>query len=182
MSHPSTVTARAATPADVGAVVDLVQSAYRGDASRAGWTTEADLLDGVRTDAAMVAAMIAAPASLVLVAEDDVGLLACCHLEHRDGAGYVGMFAVRPGLQGRGSGTAMLDAAATRARAWGADRLELTVINHRPELIAWYERRGFRLTGRTVPFPAYDDERFGVPLRPDLVLLEMARPLDAARV
>lgn len=177
MNRTPTVAVRAATPDDVAAVVDLVHSAYRGDASRAGWTTEADLLDGARTDAAMVQHMMAAPDSLVLVADDDPGLLACCHLERRGGTAYVGMFAVQPGRQGRGSGTAMLDAAADRARAWGATQLELTVLNHRPELIAWYERRGFRLTGATVPFPAYDDERFGVPLRPDLVLLEMVRPL-----
>lgn len=178
MSGTPTVAVRAATPDDVAAVVDLVQSAYRGDASRAGWTTEADLLDGVRTDAAMVTQLVAAPGSLVLVADDESGLLACCHLEGRGEGAYVGMFAVRPGSQGRGAGTAMLDAAAARARAWGATDLQLTVLNHRPELIAWYERRGFRLTGGTVPFPAYDDERFGVPLRPDLVLLEMVRPLQ----
>lgn len=188
MTRTPTVVPRAATPEDVPAVVDLVQSAYRGDASRAGWTTEADLLEGIRTDAGMVQQMIAAPDSVVLVSDDthrgvdeSGALLACCHLERRGDAVYLGMFAVRPGRQGRGAGRAMLDAAATHADAWGAGRLELTVLNHRPELIAWYERRGFRLTGATVPFPAYDDERFGVPLRPDLVLLEMVRPLDDAR-
>src|SRR5690606_8448662 len=130
---------RPATPDDVDAVVDLVESAYRGDASRAGWTTEADLLGGRRTDAAMIRNLLADPRSVLLVLDDDAalpgrrGLLACCQLERRepaaDGeapAAYFGLFAVRPGRQGAGVGSRLLAAAEEMAAGWGARRLELT--------------------------------------------------------
>lgn len=175
------ITPRPATAADADAVVALAQSAYRGDASRAGWTTEAELLDGPRTDAPMVRDLIAADGSVVLVADDAVrpgSLLACCHLERRGDATYLGLFAVRPDTQGQGVGATMLAAAEAHARGWGARRLELTVLNHRPELVAWYARVGFALTGDTVPFP-YGDERYGIPRRPDLVLQAMTKELLA---
>lgn len=160
---------RPATTADVPAVVALVQSAYRGEASRAGWTTEADLLAGQRTDAAAVAAEVADPRLAVLLAEDDAGLLACVQVADRgDGLAYVGGFAVRPGAQGGGTGRAVLAAAQAHARdVLGADRAEMTVIAQRAELVAWYERRGWARTGERRPFP-YGEERFGVPQRDDL--------------
>lgn len=171
---------RRASAEDADAVVALAHSAYRGDSSRQGWTTEADLLDGGRTDAPMVRDLIAAEGSVVLVADDDAepgSLLVCCHMERRPDSAYLGLFAVRPGMQGRGLGTAMLAAAEALAREWGVSRFELTVLNHRPELLAWYERLGFAMTGATVPFP-YGDERYGVPRRSDLVLQGMAKSLD----
>jgi len=184
---PLSATPRAATVDDVPAVVALVQSAYRGDASRAGWTTEADLLDGQRADDAMVHALIGAPGSTVLVLDDDRPgggrgrLLACCHVQERgDGSCYVGMLAVRPDAQARGLGRAMLGAAEARARRTGADRLEMTVIAQRTELIAWYERLGFTDTGERSPFP-YGDERFGLPRRTDLEFAHLARSLAAGR-
>ena len=171
---------RLASADDVDAVVALAHSAYRGESSRAGWTTEADLLDGGRTDAPMVRDLIAAEGSMILVVDDPGepgSLLACCHLQRRPDSAYLGLFAVSPGMQGRGVGTALLAAATGLARDWGVARLELTVLNHRPELLAWYERLGFTMTGKTVPFP-YGDERYGVPRRPDLVLQGMAKSLD----
>lgn len=180
--NPAVSAIRPAESADVDAVVALVQSAYRGDASRAGWTSEADLLDGGRTDASMVRGLIRDADGAVLVLDASpgaAGLLACCHVQRRERTTYVGMFAVRPTAQGRGLGTAMLTAAEERARAWGSERLELTVLNHRPELVAWYVRHGFAMTGRTVPFP-YGDERFGIPRRDDLVLQHMEKVLTGA--
>ncbi|GAA1630497.1 GNAT family N-acetyltransferase [Catellatospora bangladeshensis] len=162
------VAVRAAGPGDVAAVVALVESAYRGDSSRAGWTTEADLLDGQRTDPEAVAAHVAAPGSVILLAERDGELLACCHLERHDGYAYFGMFAVRPDLQGGGLGKAVIAEAERYASAeWGVPQLHMTVITVRAELIAWYERRGYARTGQTSPFP-YGDERFGLPRRDDL--------------
>ncbi|MFC9328598.1 GNAT family N-acetyltransferase [Kitasatospora sp. NPDC057015] len=159
---------RPAVPADVPELVELVESAYRGDASRAGWTTEADLLDGRRTDADGVAEVIGKPDSVLLVAERDGRVLACCQLEHRGDRAYFGMFSVRPGLQGGGIGRAVLAEAERLAREdWGVGTLEMTVIEQRADLIAWYERRGFSRTGVYSPFP-YGDERFGIPRRPDL--------------
>jgi ribosomal protein S18 acetylase RimI-like enzyme len=167
--HPDDrTTYRAATAADVPAVVELVESAYRGDASRAGWTTEADLLDGRRTDEAHVAEVIGKPDGVLLVAERGGGILACCQLEHRGDRAYFGMFSVRPGLQGGGIGRSVLAEAERVAREeWGVGALEMTVIEQRTDLIAWYERRGFHRTGVHSPFP-YGDGRFGIPRRPDL--------------
>jgi ribosomal protein S18 acetylase RimI-like enzyme len=159
---------RAATPADVPALVTLVQSSYRGDSSRAGWTTEADILDGRRTDPDMVAAAVNDPSGLMLVAEADGAPIACCQLENRGGHAYFGMFAVSPALQGGGLGRKVLAEAERMAREeWGATEMHMTVISVRDELIAWYVRRGYVRTGATSPFP-YGDERFGLPKRDDL--------------
>ena len=164
---------RHATRADIDAVVALVESAYRGDASRAGWTTEADLLDGRRTDADDIAACIGRDRSRILLGVRDGELLACAHIavDHADDggdAGYFGMFSVRPNLQGGGVGKAMLAEAERIARDdWQLPTMRMTVIDLRDELIAFYQRRGYRRTGILKPFP-YGDERFGRPRRDDL--------------
>lgn len=163
---------RAARPGDVAAVVTLVESAYRGESSRAGWTTEADLLDGQRTDADEVRALLAH----VLVAEDDGGIVGCCTLVPKDAHAYFGMFAVRPGLQGGGVGSALLTDAENRAKALGMARVEMTVLSLRTELIAFYERRGYQLVGETRPFP-HGNERFGRPRRSDLEFVVLAKDL-----
>ena len=159
---------RAATPADVDAIVDLVESAYRGHVSRAGWTTEADLLDGRRTNAEDVLGHIERPHSQVLLAFRDGRLQACAHVAAEDGAGYFGMFSVVPTLQRTGLGKQMMAEAERIARDdYGMSVMRMTVIDVREELIAWYERRGYHRTGIKKPFP-YGDERFGIPLRDDL--------------
>lgn len=163
---------RNAVAADVPAVVALTESAYRGDASRAGWTTEAELLDGQRTDAGEVAELIGNPGVKVLLAERGGRLLASCVLQRlageHAGDGYFGMFAVCPALQGRGTGSAMLAEAERIARdEWHCRTMRMTVIDVRCELIEWYGRRGYRCTGEHRPFP-YGDARFGIPRRDDL--------------
>ena len=159
---------RDATVADIPALVQLVTSAYRGDASRAGWTTEADLLDGDRIDPGVLRADIERPRSRVLVAERDGVVVACAHVAVEGDAGYFGMFAVRPELQGSGTGHALLAEAERVVRdEWALPAMRMTVIDLRDELIAWYERRGYRRTGIRKPFP-YGDTRFGVPRRDDL--------------
>ncbi|GHJ49182.1 N-acetyltransferase [Catellatospora sp. TT07R-123] len=159
---------RRATTADVPAVVALVESAYRGESSRAGWTTEADLLEGQRTDPDAVAGMVGAEDGRVLLFERDGALVACCHVQRREGYAYFGMFSVRPDRQGGGIGRAVLAEAERLARQeWTAPELHMTVLVQRPELLSWYERRGYRRTGQRYPFP-YGDPRFGLPKRTDL--------------
>ena len=172
------LTIRPAGPADVEAVAALVERAYRGDSSRAGWTTEAGLLDGQRTDLAEVAAKVNSETGEVLVAFDDQGILvACSELEPRHDGAYFGMFAVEPTLQSAGIGRLLLEAAEARARErWSAASMQMTVIAQRTELIAWYERRGYRLTGETKPFP-YGDVTKGLPQRDDLVFVVLAKSL-----
>jgi ribosomal protein S18 acetylase RimI-like enzyme len=179
MAHV-TLTFRIASERDVADLVALIESAYRGDASRAGWTTEADLLAGQRTDADAVSAVLDAPGRAMLVAEADGELVGCCQLERRvDGAAYFGMFCVRPGQQGNGWGRELLAEAERVARDdWGATTMVMTVISQREELIAWYVRRGYQLTGETQPFP-YGDERFGIPKRRDLCFAVLAKRLTS---
>ncbi|HWE54092.1 MAG TPA: GNAT family N-acetyltransferase [Acidimicrobiales bacterium] len=165
-----TLSFRTAGPDDVAAVVALVEAAYRGADSRRGWTTEADLLEGQRTDAEQVRDLLARPESEVVLAERDGRLVACFHIEvqrHLARSAYFGMFAVDPGLQGGGVGRAMIAEARRRATGWDCQVIRMTVIRQRTDLIAWYERLGFRPTGETEPFP-YGDERFGRPVRADL--------------
>jgi len=159
---------RPAGTADVPAIVALVESAYRGDSGRRGWTTESELLDGRRTDDEAVGELVSRSGSCVLLAESDGQLIASAHVERQGESGYFGMFAVDPDQQGGGLGKAMLAEAERIAREqWHCRTMRMTVIEQRAELIAWYERRGYRRSGEYQPFP-YGDERFGIPRRDDL--------------
>lgn len=168
----------AATKDDLDEIVRLVQSAYRGDESRAGWTHEADLLEGQRVDRQMLLDLLAQPDAQILVARSGQELVGCCELQRKaDGVAYLGMFAVRPGLQGGGVGRSILTEAERRVAAeWGATRMEMTVLHVRQELIDWYGRRGYHPTGETGEFP-YGDERFGIPQRDDLRFVVLAKDL-----
>lgn len=176
-TDPSALRFRRATPADIGALAALVESAYRGDASRVGWTTEADLLEGQRIDDAMLATLVDRDDGIVLIAERDDRLTACCELQRQGDAAYFGMFSVRPTEQGRGIGDAVLAEAERIARdGWQVARVEMTVIDVRDELIAWYQRRGYQRTGVHKPFP-YGDPRYGIPQRNDLRFEILRKPL-----
>ena len=171
---------RPATAEDAPAVVALVNSAFRGESSKAGWTTEADLLDGQRTDLEAVTEMLSAPGHVILVQATDRNLVACVHLEKTGEDCYLGMLTVLPTAQSAGLGRQMLEAGELWAiDHWASRSMHLTVVVQRVELIAWYERHGYTRTGQRKPFP-YGDERFGLPRRPDLAFEVLSKPLIAS--
>lgn len=167
---------RRAIPSDVPAVVGLVERAYRGDPSRLGWTTEAELLDGQRTDPKEVLDLIASRRSQILVALEGEVMLGTMALTDEGDAFYFGMFAVEPTAQSKGVGRAMLDEAERIGRALHKPRMRLTVIAQRRELIAWYGRRGYQPSGAIETFP-YGNPRFGEPKRDDLYFLVLEKAL-----
>lgn len=172
------MTIRDASPADIPALHRLIESAYRGEASRAGWTTEADLLAGQRTDPDDLAGILADPAQALLTAWRDEDLLGCVLIADRgEGTGYFGMLSVSPTLQGSGLGRRLVEAAhSALADRFGARRVRISVFPQRETLIAWYRRLGYAPTGETLPFP-YGNPRFGLPLRDDLHFIVMERAL-----
>jgi predicted N-acetyltransferase YhbS len=169
---------RTATPSDIPALHALVESAYRGDDARRGWTHEADLLDGQRTDPAALREIIDDPGQRILVAVNDTTIVGCVQIARKQrGTAYLGLLSVSPLQQANGLGKQLIAAAEHSARAeFGAHIMEMTVIRQRAELIAFYERRGYSLTGETRPFP-FGDERFGLPRTRDLEFVVLARTI-----
>ena len=147
--------------ADVPALVALMNSAYRGESSKKGWTTEAHLIAGdVRTDEADVQSVLAIPGSVFLIYRDDAGTLTgCVNLQRKGERMYLGMFSVSPELQGGGLGKKLMSAAEEHGKAIGVRAIYMSVISLRADLIAWYERRGYADTGERIPFP--EDGRTG---------------------
>ena len=164
------LTIRPAASGDVATLQPLIQRAYRGDDARAGWTHEADLLDGERIGAAELEAMIADPAERLLVGFDGDRMIGCVRVAHSgDGLAYLGLLCVDPLLQAGGYGKQLIAAAeATAHRDFAARRIEMTVIDSRAELIAFYERRGYAAVG-TRDFPVVVD--------PPLHMVVLEKPL-----
>lgn len=169
---------RPATPADLSALEKLVNSAYRGDSSRRGWTTEADLLDGIRTSEDSLQKMIQKPESVILVLEEEGSINACVYLEHRGQVLYLGMLTVKPDLQARGLGAMLMKAAEEKALNLGCTSVQMTVITERESLINYYKRKGFMDTGERKPFP--NDPSFGLPKKP-LQFLVMEKRLPSSK-
>ena len=166
-----------ATADDLPALHALVESAYRGASARRGWSHEADLLEGQRTDMAALNAMLDDPTQHLLVFRDNDRLRACVALTDKgDALAYLGMLTVDPQQQAAGLGRLILAAAEDHAAAFGARRVEMTVIAQRAELIAWYERRGYAPTGEQRPFPL-GDPRFGLAKRDDLAFVVLEKTL-----
>ena len=149
-----TLSFRRATSEDAQAITDLINSAYRGETSRQGWTTEADLLDGLRTTPQEIRHLIATQDSFLLLCHRDLMLVGSVHVEKQGKQACIGMFVVRPDIQGVGIGKCLLQKAETQARdSWEVNSYAMIVITSRHELIAFYERRGYRRTGELKEFP-----------------------------
>ncbi|MEI6583374.1 MAG: GNAT family N-acetyltransferase [Chitinophagia bacterium] len=149
-------TIRFAQLSDLLTLEQLVNSAYRGESSRKGWTTEADLLDGIRTTQQQLKDQIIAEDSVMLVITDtDDAIIACVYLQDKEPLLYLGMLTVQPNLQGAGTGKKLLAASEAYAKWLGRTGIQMTVISVRHELIAWYQRRGYQLTGEKMPFPKH---------------------------
>ena len=165
---------------DLAAIASLMNRAYRGVGPDAGWTGEASYIEGERTSVAMLAADIAAkPGATLLVSRGAPGaaIAGTVWLEPFDGGTwYLGSLTVDPALQNTGTGRRLLAAAEESVRAQGGGRVRMTVVNVRDTLIAWYVRRGYRLTGEIEPWP-YDDNRFGIPKRGDLAFVVLDKAL-----
>lgn len=161
---------RPATLADLPRLHLVVERAYRGDSARQGWTHEADMLFDARTDLATLAALIDGD-SRILIALDGDTILGCVNVADRgDGLAYLGLLCVDPQLQARGIGKQLIAAAEATARdTFAADRVEMTVIDRRIELIAWYERHGYARSGEKRPFPVSVD--------PPLTMAVLVKPL-----
>lgn len=166
------VRARPAEAADVPRIVEVVEAAYRGSG---GWTTEEHLVKGSRTHEGEVRALLEDPAVLLLVAEAEGRVIGCCYTRREGERAEFGLFAVDPAAQAGGIGRGLLEQQCAQLREGGVRELEIHVLQGREELLAWYRRRGFEPTGRTLPFPldpsalTNPDARFDVLVR-DLTL------------
>lgn len=165
-----------AAQSDATSICALVNSAYRGESSKRGWTTEADLLGGQRVDVEGLLEFLGTPnRSILLLKRQVTGQIAACvsldfSLEACDGrerACYLGMLTVDPNLQTSGLGKRLMKEAEKTARDRGSEAMLISVIQLRTELIDWYRRHGYQPSGKTKPFP-YGDQRFGEPKRRDL--------------
>jgi ribosomal protein S18 acetylase RimI-like enzyme len=151
--------------ADIEEIEMLVNGAYRGESSKRGWTTEADYLDGQRTDAESLEQMLLAPSCILTCRDrDQKTLLGCVYLKPDGNSLYLGMLTVSPPLQARGIGKKLLTEAENRALELGLSGIRMTVLTLRKELLDWYERHGYSKTGERRPFP--NDPRFGLPREP----------------
>ena len=166
---------------DVPRLHQLIESAYRGDSARQGWTHEADLLRGQRTDEAALIETLQNRDKRILVAESEGEMVGSVQVESHDaGLAYLGQLAVDPGKQGGGIGTFLIKAAeALAVELFAADRMEMTVIKQRPELLAYYVRRGYDETVEMRPFP-FDDDRVGIAVHHDLSFTLLSKALRRA--
>jgi ribosomal protein S18 acetylase RimI-like enzyme len=162
-----------ASPADAPALKTLLEAAYRGDSARRGWNHEADILDDERTAPGELEALLADPSVTILTARKNAHIIGCVAVTRKDSAlAYLGMLCVSPTLQSSGLGRKLLDAAEDHARALSIAAMEMTVIDSRDALIAWYERRDYVRTGETRPFPVLRD--------PPVTFVVLEKPLGAA--
>ncbi|MBD1394488.1 GNAT family N-acetyltransferase [Mucilaginibacter glaciei] len=154
-----------ATLTDVPELVVLINGAYRGEGSKKGWTTEANLIDGQRIDEQSLTAQMGDPKAVILKNTDEDGYITgCVYLLKRPDKLYLGMLTVSPLLQANGLGRKLLQAAEDYARSIDCHTITMTVITTRLELLNWYERRGYQKTGEVIPLII--PETFGILRQP----------------
>ena len=162
---------------DLAHIEKLVNAAYRGETSRLGWTTEADLLDGQRTDKDALHDIISTTDNIIILCHKANQIIGTVHLHCKQETCHFGMFTIHPSSQGLGIGKQFISYAEKYARnKLDCSHMMMTVIDLRKELLQWYERRGYINTGRRAGFP-YGDERFGIPRRDDLQLTILKKSL-----
>ena len=172
-----TLSFRKARPEDAEQITRLVNAAYRGDSSKRAWTSEVRLMDGNRTNEAEVRQLIETEGSIILLGIDGADIVGSLHLKRTEVAAYFGLFVVNPELQGAGIGKHLLQFAESFVqREWGVTKMWMTVITRREELVAFYERRGYRRTGQVEPFP---ENVSSIPLVQGLLLEVLEKDLTA---
>jgi ribosomal protein S18 acetylase RimI-like enzyme len=167
---------RRADQADITVLHRLINDAYRGDTARLGWTHEADMLAGQRIDHEILEQLLSDPRQNLLVASDGTEIVGCVNVVNEGSFAYLGLLTVEPRRQGQGLGKALAQAGEALARKLGQTAMKMTVIRHRPELIAWYERLGYTNTHKREAFPI-DQPRYGTPLRDDLEFVVLEKSL-----
>ena len=152
-----------ATIEDIPALEKLLNGAYRGEDSKKGWTSEADLLQGeLRTDAETLQRLMQTPGAVFLKYINEQNVIeGCVFLQKQEGKLYLGMLSVSPLVQAKGIGKQLMAEAEDYSRRQNCSSIFMKVISVRDELVAWYERKGYHNTGRTEPFPS--DNGFGIP-------------------
>lgn len=173
---------REATEADYAEIIDLANLAYRGrEGTKPSWNVEQGIVGGQRLNDSLLREELAAKedGALLVYRDDPQGpLLGTAWLNPEDdGAWSLGLVTIRPELQNQQLGRRLLDAVENYARQRGAKLIVIGVLHVRETLIAWYERRGYRKTGETEPYPT-DDPRFGTPLRENLHFVIMEKALE----
>ncbi|MDZ4794893.1 MAG: GNAT family N-acetyltransferase [Bacteroidota bacterium] len=162
-----------ATIEDIGELTALINSAYRDEASKKGWTSEADLLEGeLRTDIPTLTSLMDNPKATILkyTTADDI-LAGSVYLDKQERGLYLGMLTVAPLQQAAGIGKQLMRAAEQYAKEHNCSCIFMNVISIRHELIAWYEKLGYFKTSETKPVSI--DPRFGVPTQPlEFVIME----------
>jgi len=145
-----------ATAEDVSSLNQLINSAYRGESSKKGWTTEANILEGKRTTEAELIEIIQDQKNTILKYSEDNEIIGCVLLVEKEDELYLGMLTVSPELQNSGIGKKLMQQAEIYASTLGLSKIVMTVISVREELISWYKRKGFVDTGVREPFPVSD--------------------------
>ena len=142
-----------ATLQDIPSLNILINSAYRGETSKKGWTTEANILEGKRTNEEELTETILNPKNTILKYTENDQIIGSVLLVEKEHQLYLGMLTVSPELQNSGIGKKLLAEAENHAKALGLSSIIMTVISVREELIAWYKRHGYADTGEREAFP-----------------------------